>query len=151
MEMIVYITCALQNYSGTALLHLPEADEMNKLYFKEKLLENGAKRKNGDGDGRGVAEDQLLAAYAWRNMSPAAAICVADKFTENLRNRSGCCYYWTHISDTMQKFLEELNPNPYGEVMSFLVGEYHYQINQVHFLTEMSNRLKEEVSNVQAR
>ena len=117
---------------------------MNKLYFVDKLLENGAKRKNGDGEGRGTAEDKLVAAYAWKNISPAAAICVADKFSECLRNRFGCYYCTPFIMDTLAKFFEELNPNPYGEVMSFLVGEFRYQLQNSCFIKNLCAAIKEE-------
>lgn len=130
MEVIIYITCLIRNPHGLSALILPAIDTANKLFFANKVNANGTliydnDTNEGNEHGRAVC-------LPFRSLSPAGAICISDYISNHLRSFN-CGYINEYQLEDFENILSTLNPNPYGEVLTFLIGEYRYQEGVVNY------------------
>lgn len=134
-EMVLYITSLSRCYSATTGMIFPEVNEANRLIFKEQLE---LKKQNIHPTNDRVEEYDSV--YMLGNLTPSAAICVGDLLSWK---NSGKISFKGNVP-YMQEFLEKVNPNASGEVMTFLLHEYMYQCQQISYADRAAKQRKED-------
>lgn len=137
-EMILYVTAMTQSGYSSSLrgFHIPEIDNMNKLVFSERIDPQGSLYKSC-GCANAAEETRKEKLFCFRHLSPQAAICVGDLMCEELRHG------WRNVDESMNfdQLFRKINPKPFGEVLTFLLNEWHYQRSMVRFCNdEISQR-----------
>ena len=142
LELIVFISACAKNYSGASGFHLPVIDDLNKLKCVSQVEDNGAKRKMAKVCQRCDTEHKSWV-FAFDHLSPQAAICLSDIMVNDLKDM-----YYPHFNEwdleRIKKMFDLMNPQPWGEVLTFLDGEWDYQMNAVRFARNVISQKKTE-------
>lgn len=135
-EMVLYITSLARCYSSTTGMIFPEVNEANRLIFKEQL-----ELKKQDIHPTNDRVEEYDSVYMFGNLTPSAAICVGDLIS--WKNNGRIISFKENVPH-MQEFLEKVNPNASGEVMTFLIHEYMYQCKQISYAESAAKQRKED-------